>query len=182
MGHVLILRCYYLFQQNCADDWIRKLVEARSGSRISHWGRRPRWGTLTPLGTSTSDACIFIKNVCENEIIGSPWGGGDPGNQWKQCIILWAFRNMMVLITITEFTYQNYSHKPVIVYRMGRLCGGAHQISGIKAPLFLRGWVGGWVSGGGVGWWWVVVLGWVMGWEWWGGGGGGVGDGVFGGW
>ena len=25
---------------------------------------------------------------------------------------------------------------------MGRLCGGAHEISGIKAPLFLRG---GWV-------------------------------------
>ena len=26
---------------------------------------------------------------------------------------------------------------------MGRLCGGAHEISGIKAPLFLHGWVGG---------------------------------------
>ena len=34
---------------------------------------------------------------------------------------------------------------------MGRLCGGAHVISGIKAQIFLRGWVG-WV-----GWWW----GWV---------------------
>ena len=34
-----------------------------------------------------------------------------------------------------------------IVYRMGRLCGGAHEISGIKAPIFLHGWVGvvGWV-------------------------------------
>ena len=44
---------------------------------------------------------------------------------------------------------------------MGRLCGGAHEISGIKAPLFLCGWVG---------------VGWIMGWvgvEW--GGGGGVG-------
>ena len=30
---------------------------------------------------------------------------------------------------------------------MGRLCGGAHEISGIKAPLFLH--VG--VRGGGVG-------------------------------
>ena len=30
---------------------------------------------------------------------------------------------------------------------MGRLCGGAHEISGIKAPIFLRGWVGS----GGVG-------------------------------
>ena len=25
---------------------------------------------------------------------------------------------------------------------MGRLCGGAHEISGIKAQIFLRGWVG----------------------------------------
>ena len=38
---------------------------------------------------------------------------------------------------------------------MGRLCGGAHEISGIKAPLFLHGgWLkgswGGWVVGGGV--------------------------------
>ena len=31
---------------------------------------------------------------------------------------------------------------------MGRLCGEAHEISGIKAPIFLCGWVGG---GGGVG-------------------------------
>ena len=30
---------------------------------------------------------------------------------------------------------------------MGRLCGGAHEISGIKAPLFLHGWV--WVVGWG---------------------------------
>ena len=38
---------------------------------------------------------------------------------------------------------------------MGRLCGGTHEISGIKAPLFLCGWVVGgflgWVGGGGVG-------------------------------
>ena len=33
---------------------------------------------------------------------------------------------------------------------MGTLCGGAHEISGIKAPIFLRGWVGG---GGGAEWW-----------------------------
>ena len=33
---------------------------------------------------------------------------------------------------------------------MGRLCGGAHEISGIKAPIFLRGWVGvEWVGWGG---------------------------------
>ena len=41
---------------------------------------------------------------------------------------------------------------------MGRLCGGAHEISGIKAPLFLHVWVGGGGVGGrgddgGVGWW-----------------------------
>ena len=38
---------------------------------------------------------------------------------------------------------------------MGRLCGGAHEISGIPAPLCLCGWLegswGGWVGGGGVG-------------------------------
>ena len=40
---------------------------------------------------------------------------------------------------------------------MGRLCGGAHEISGIKAPIFLRGWMGvgrggwGWVGWGGGG-------------------------------
>ena len=40
-----------------------------------------------------------------------------------------------------------------IVYQMGRLCGGAHEISGIKAQIFLRGWVGrgGGSGGGGVG-------------------------------
>ena len=39
-----------------------------------------------------------------------------------------------------------------IVYQMGRLCGGAHEILGIKAPLFLHG---GWLEGswGVVGWW-----------------------------
>ena len=48
---------------------------------------------------------------------------------------------------------------------MGRLCGGAHEISGIKAPIFLHGWVGGGGTGGGgvggaygvVGWGWVGV-------------------------
>ena len=37
---------------------------------------------------------------------------------------------------------------------MGRLCGRAHEISDIKAPLFLHGWVVRWVlgvDGGGVG-------------------------------
>ena len=55
----------------------------------------------------------------------------------------------------------------IIVYRMGRLCGGAHEISGIKAPIFLCGWVGG----GGMGWWGgggrvgcggVGMVGWVV--------------------
>ena len=31
----------------------------------------------------------------------------------------------------------------IFVYQMGRLCGGAHEMSDIKAPLFLHGWVGG---------------------------------------
>ena len=38
---------------------------------------------------------------------------------------------------------------------MGRLCGGAHEISGIKVPIFLCGWGGGcwvgWVVHGGMG-------------------------------
>ena len=64
---------------------------------------------------------------------------------------------------------------------MGRLCGGAHEISGIKAQIFLHGlvgvvgWVGVAVDRGG------VVVGWVGvgrggvggggGAEWWRGGG-----------
>ena len=51
----------------------------------------------------------------------------------------------------------------IIVYRMGRLCGGAHEISGIKAPLFLHGW-GGWRVLG------VDGLWWGGGWFWWWGG------------
>ena len=38
-----------------------------------------------------------------------------------------------------------------IVYQMGRLCGGTHEISGIKVLIVLHGWVG--------------VVGWVMGWR-----------------
>ena len=51
-----------------------------------------------------------------------------------------------------------------IVYQMGRLCGGAHEISGIKALIFLHGWMGvvgqvvvGWVVVG-----WGGVVGWVV--------------------
>ena len=44
---------------------------------------------------------------------------------------------------------------------MGRLCGGAHEISGIKALIFLCGWMGGDGTGGGR---WVVVGGEVVGW------------------
>ena len=55
----------------------------------------------------------------------------------------------------------------LVVYQMGRLCGGAHEISGIKAQIFLCGWVGGGGSGGGrVGWvgrgGGVEVVGWVV--------------------
>ena len=68
-----------------------------------------------------------------------------------------------------------------IVYRMGRLCGGSHEISGIKAPIFLHmwvggggwrwGWWGGWCGlGGGVGGGGLGVVGWVVvGCLWWGG-------------
>ena len=60
---------------------------------------------------------------------------------------------------------------------MGRLCGGAHEISGIPAPLWLcelvveriMGWVGGWVV---VVWVVVGVNGWVGGGDVGGGGGG----------
>ena len=54
---------------------------------------------------------------------------------------------------------------PIIVYQMGRLCGGAHEISGIRPQFFS-------VGGGLIGW---VVVGW--GWVGRGGrvGGGGVG-------
>ena len=37
----------------------------------------------------------------------------------------------------------------IFVCQMGRLCKGAHEISGIKAQIFLCGWVGGGGSGGG---------------------------------
>ena len=46
---------------------------------------------------------------------------------------------------------------------MGRLCGGAHEISGIKAQFFLCGWVGGGGSDGGVVGKGMVVVGW---WGW----------------
>ena len=46
----------------------------------------------------------------------------------------------------------------LIVYQMGRLCGRAHEISGIKALIFLCGWTGGGgIGGGGVG---VGGVGW----------------------
>ena len=38
---------------------------------------------------------------------------------------------------------------------MGGLCGGAHEMSGIPAPIWLRGWVVGRIMG------WVVVM-WVV--------------------
>ena len=77
----------------------------------------------------------------------------------------------------------------IFVYQMGRLCGGAHEISGIKAPLFLHGWVvgggvgrDGWVSSGevgGVGGVFGMGVGWGgrVGWCGMGGGVGGYGEG-----
>ena len=57
---------------------------------------------------------------------------------------------------------------------MGGLCGGAHEVSGIRLHFFsVGGWfegsLGGWVGGLRV----LGVGGWLSGW-WWGGGLGGV--------
>ena len=55
----------------------------------------------------------------------------------------------------TNFYYQPRMREGniFIAYRMGGLCGTAHEISGIMAPLFLHGWGGGvgWDGGGGWG-------------------------------
>ena len=63
---------------------------------------------------------------------------------------------------LQPYRYENTNHVPsIFVYQMGRLCGGAHEISGIKAPIFLCGWMGGGgTSGGGVGR--GGVVGWVV--------------------
>ena len=58
---------------------------------------------------------------------------------------LWGGSNL-ILETGTE--------NQIFVYQMGRLCEGAHEISGIKAPLFLHGWVVGGFLGWVRGWWW----------------------------
>ena len=83
------------------------------------------------------------------------------------------------VVEIAAQVYIQVIYLPNFVYQMGRLCGGAHEISGIKAQIFLRGWVGDGESGGGgvgrgggggvaVGR--GGVVGWVMvEWGWWGG-------------
>ena len=50
-------------------------------------------------------------------------------------------------ITVTHLVY--LSIFLFVVYQMGRLCGGAHEISGIKVPLFLCGGMGEWWGGDG---------------------------------
>ena len=61
-------------------------------------------------------------------------------------------------------------HTCIFVYRMGRLCGGAHEISSIPAPFCL--WVGGGrvhgvgVGGGGSGVGGVIVRVGVVWWGW----------------
>ena len=50
-------------------------------------------------------------------------------------------------LVILTYSVQMAAILVLFVYQMGRLCGGAHEISGIKASLFLHGWVG---VGGGV--------------------------------
>ena len=49
-----------------------------------------------------------------------------------------------------KFNFRDRYGKPNICLLNGRLCGGAHEISGIKAPHFLHGGM----VGGGVGWMW----------------------------
>ena len=73
---------------------------------------------------------------------------------------------ILLVMTLNKMTMLYISRYPLIVYQMGRLCGGAHEISGIKAQIFLCGWVGvvGQVvvgRGGVVEW--VVVVGWWVG-------------------
>ena len=47
------------------------------------------------------------------------------------------------LVNLEELSHSIIQlEKQFIVYQMGRQCGGSHEISGIKAPLFLHGWVG----------------------------------------
>ena len=73
-----------------------------------------------------------------------------------------TYLSLTMFINMNSFTHMNIS-EIIFVYRMGRLCEGAHEISGIKAPLFLC--------------WWVVGWGWSWGrWGW----GGCVGGGVCG--
>ena len=63
------------------------------------------------------------------------------------------FKDMDLVEPVHIFGFSNiHTFGPsisLIVYQMGRLCGGAHEISGIKAIIFLRGWVGGGGTGGG---------------------------------
>ena len=54
-------------------------------------------------------------------------------------------------------------HTCIFVYQMGRLCGGAHEISGIPATLCLCGWV----VGGFMGWVGVWWYGWCVHGRWW---------------
>ena len=46
--------------------------------------------------------------------------------------------------TLNFTTELPFDFMGIFVYRMSRLCGGAHEISGIKAPLFLHGGVVRW--------------------------------------
>ena len=71
-------------------------------------------------------------------------------NLWWRNFLIHS-SNCAVVLAWTQKLDTSQNLQKFIVYQMGRLCGGAHEISGIKAPIFLCGWVGGWWGGcGGV--------------------------------
>ena len=65
-----------------------------------------------------------------------------------QSIFPWGVR--------VKLNFRDRYRNHIFVYQIGTLCEGAHEISGIPAPLCLCGWV----IGGFMGWvmWWVVFL------------------------
>ena len=129
-----------------------KYLKYKSQSIFPMWGRvklnfRDRYEKPNIYSKNSSHCQVFFTGLSKNDF----------GN-CKLCKLVMGTPPVMPPIM---------SDAPHLffVYQMGRLCGGAHEISGIKAPIFLHGWVGV------VEW---VVVGWVGVGR---GGGGRVGDG-----